>query len=67
MKSAFIIYSSVSPSYQEGAEEDERDKVEISKVGAAAPLLVGRGYGGGERGVRLTLLSPQTRQHDLLP
>lgn len=53
----------VSSSYQEGAEEDEWDKVEVGKVGATAPLRFRRRY----YWVGLTLLSPQTRQHDLLP
>lgn len=59
-----IFWNPESPSYQEGTEENERDKVEISKVGATAALLVRRLK---NRRVPLALLSPQTRQHDLLP
>lgn len=54
-------------SYQEGAEEDEGDKVAVSKVCPTASLVV-RGQGeGGEGGVWLTLLTWQTGEHDLLP
>ena len=47
-------HTPVSVSYQEGAEEDEWDKVEIGEVRATAPLRVGRRYCW----VCLTLLSP---------
>lgn len=52
---------------QEGAEEDERDEIAVSKVGPAASLMV-RGHGeGGDGGVWFTLLTRQAGQHDLLP
>lgn len=37
-----IVHILLSLSYQEGAEEDEGDKVEIGKVRATAALLVRR-------------------------
>ena len=54
-------------SHQEGAEEDEGDKVTVGKLSATAPLVVWRHGEGGQGGVWLALLPPQTRQHDLLP
>lgn len=50
--------------HQEGAEEDEGDKVNIGQIGAAAFVLV---LPGGRRGVGLTAFLPEARQHYLLP
>lgn len=42
---------------QKGAEEDEWDKVAVSKVGPTASLMVWRHGEGGDGGVWLTLLT----------
>lgn len=52
---------------QEGAEEDERDKVAVGKVGATASFVVRRHGEGGDGGVWLTFLTRQTWKHNLLP
>lgn len=52
---------------QEGAEEDERDKVAVSKVGPTASLVVRRHGEGGDGGIRFAFLTRQTRKHNLLP
>ncbi len=56
-----------SSSDQEGAEEDEGDEVAVSEVGPTASLVVWRHGEGGDGRVRFTLLTRQTREHDLLP
>ena len=60
-------YHRVLRTDQEGAEEDEGDEVAVSEVGAAASLVVRRQGEGGDGGVRLTLPTRQTGEHDLLP
>lgn len=57
---------SLSPD-QERAEEDERDKVAVSKVSPTASLVVWRRGERGNGGVWFTLLTWQTGEHDLLP
>lgn len=52
---------------QEGAEEDERDKVAVGKVGPTASLVVRRHGEGGNGWIRFTFLTRQTRKHNLLP
>lgn len=63
LKNRLTLQLLLPASHQEWAEEHEGDKVEVGKVGATAPLGLRRRH----RRVRLTLLAPQTRQHDLLP
>lgn len=53
-----------SVAHQEGAEEDEGDKVNIGQVGTAALALVLSRRGGG---VPLTAFLPKARKHYLLP
>lgn len=50
--------------HQEGAEEDEGDKVNVGQVGAAALVLILPRWGSG---VGLTAFLPEARQHNLLP
>lgn len=52
---------------QEGAEEDEGDKVAVGKVGATASFMVWRHGERGNGGIWLTFLTWQTREHNLLP
>lgn len=52
---------------QERTEEDEWDEIAVSKVRPAASLVVRRQGEGRDGGVRFTLLTWQTGEHDLLP
>lgn len=53
------LWERLDPTYQEGAEEDERHKVEIGKVTATFIF--------GEARERITGSVAQARQHDLMP
>lgn len=49
----------MGPTYQEGAQEDEGDEVEIGKIAAAFVF--------GEAGERVAGSVAEARQHDLVP